>query len=310
MESRKRKRWSLAIGLLAVLGIAGFLILSPEPEPTYNGKSLSEWLEIRARVYLGVTVKFTSEDLGQADADRAIRYIGTNALPDLLGWIAYQPSGWRLNVMTNLHRLPASIGRSPGLLKFVYKPVLRAELAKDGFAALGSTAAPAIPHLLQLMRSHNSPAVRQRALQAMVHIGQEAVPVMIGVVSNLSQPSDLWILAPLGRLDTNVVPLIPALVSQTQNTNLTIALGIIDFLRDLSQYPELAVPALKKSLEDPRPQIRSEAAHGLGQFSGRAKPALPALVKALRDPDDQVRAAATAAINSIYPPAIKWPIQE
>ena len=85
----KRRR----VGLFVVLGLVavaiGFFALRPR-EPVYQGKRLSEWL-----------ADFNRAGRGQIDqaAERAIRQIGTNALPFLLTDLSTLDSPYKLALM-------------------------------------------------------------------------------------------------------------------------------------------------------------------------------------------------------------------
>lgn len=66
--------------------------------------------------------------------------------------------------------------------------------------------------------------------------------------------------------------------------------------------PDIAIPALQRSLEDP--SARKNAATALGHYAGAAKEAVPALTKLLSDPDIAVRKSAAEGIGGIGPAAI------
>src|SRR6185436_9207850 len=105
MSSVGRKWW---IGLVAVIVVAiGAVVFWPRPkEPEYQGKKLSEWLEIcrydRLPKYGNPAVP--EEQLRVAV--KAIRQIGTNALPWLMRWAFYKPSIWKTKSLAALDRIP------------------------------------------------------------------------------------------------------------------------------------------------------------------------------------------------------------
>jgi len=74
---RKRVRIALAVLVIAVLGLIVLAIISrPAPEPTYQGKTLSQWL-----------VLLDSDPAHKAQNDesaRAIESMGKQALPVLI----------------------------------------------------------------------------------------------------------------------------------------------------------------------------------------------------------------------------------
>src|SRR6266851_1788528 len=75
------RRGSFILVMFAVMVAAtAVLFFSPEREPSYQGRSLSQWLE--------VTGQFSPEG---TPVDEAIRHIGTNALPCLFRWIRGKP---------------------------------------------------------------------------------------------------------------------------------------------------------------------------------------------------------------------------
>src|SRR5260221_7633398 len=78
----------IVIVVAAVLGwfLSGWL--SGKREPAYKGRSLSQWI--------GRLPGIPTQD-SATEADRAVREIGTNAVPFLLEWIAYEPEPWRDN---------------------------------------------------------------------------------------------------------------------------------------------------------------------------------------------------------------------
>ena len=93
-------------------------------EPMYAGKALSSWLDgVAALSHLRQTVNTNYPEV------RAMLAIGTNAIP------------WLLSEMTN--QSPSGAGDE--------RPYFHQLRARVGFWALGETAAPAIPKLLDLL---------------------------------------------------------------------------------------------------------------------------------------------------------------
>jgi len=93
-------------------------------EPIYAGKALSSWVdEVAALSHLRQALNTNWPEV------RAVRAIGTNAIP------------WLLSEMTN--QTPSGTGDE--------RPYFHQLRARAGFWALGETAAPAIPKLLDLL---------------------------------------------------------------------------------------------------------------------------------------------------------------
>src|ERR1051326_8485766 len=100
-----RRRWvTLLIATVAVTVLVFTLRLVRDREPVYKGRTLSEWLVIELDTMdsysaIGETVEAAKR---QSAATTAIRQIGTNALPSLLKWTAYQEPPWRTNLYFRL----------------------------------------------------------------------------------------------------------------------------------------------------------------------------------------------------------------
>ena len=81
-----RKRGAQFVSLLCLL-LAGLLVifLRRDVEPSYNGRTLSEW-------------SISGGDIKLNEAEDAIRHIGTNSLPFVLRWVTAEPLAWRNKV--------------------------------------------------------------------------------------------------------------------------------------------------------------------------------------------------------------------
>lgn len=297
MESRKRKRLLIAIVAIGLAAFVFWFFLLRNTEPIYDGKPLSKWIDIAAP---WKPTPYNADE--RADATEAIRAIGTNGLPQLVDWVGYTPRGLRPMILRHYPNLPTWLVQKQRVVRFFYKPIIRADGAVTAFKTLGHDAVPAIHNLTRLVQStNNSPGTRQRALSALAYIGPRAVPAILGVVSNVTQKSDLWVLPGISRMGANIDQVIPALLPQLQNTNLVVAQTILRFLRDESIEPELLVPAFTKCLADPRPPLREEASKAFASWGRHGLKALPALRNALNDTDAIVRTNAAGAIQQIDP---------
>src|ERR1039457_5599430 len=110
------------------------------PDPEYNGKPLSQWLDT-----LSSRGNYNIRIINEESKD-ALLHIGTNALPLLLRGIAKPESGWS----------------SPEQYR-----------ALEGFEVLGSAAKPAVPDLINLIGQNQDYPER-----ALVFIGKVAVPAL------------------------------------------------------------------------------------------------------------------------------------
>lgn len=292
MENRKRKRWLIAILFLAFLGIGAYLILSREPEPTYGGKPLSDWLlEYQDAQHSPPGSAF------RTIPEAGIRAIGTNALPILQNWLAGESAPWRQHL---LKRLPSRLRNNNRLIHFVIGSASqRHSLAQLGYMALGTNAAPAIPGLQKLASRLGNSAVRLRAVEALADIGPNGIAAAIGILSNFNQPSDIWMLDALPAMGTNAAPLVPVISSQLQNTDGDFAVITLAALGNMKVDLSAAVPVLTRCLDDPRSSIRMTAIPVLEGIGPAAAAALPALERLHNDPDQYIRFTSAEAIEKI-----------
>jgi hypothetical protein len=286
--SRSVRRGLLFL-LLPALVCAIFLLPGYQAGPVCRGRHLSEWIALRQ----------TYE--GKEPATSAIREIGTNAIPSLLDWIAYEPPYFSYHLKPGYEALPKFLThtRPVQTLLFNTKASDRAQDAMDAFSALGPLALPAIPELIRRINNTNTTPTRIRATIALAHIGDAAVPTMISMLTSPEGAADLWLMQWIGMLGTNARPLVPALVRNLDQTNELAALLNARMLGELKHDPDLVVPALMKSLGDSRHNLRLEAARLLPDFGAAAQPALPLLTNALSDSDRDVRYSAGLAIERI-----------
>src|SRR5438552_1851661 len=84
-----RKHLQVA-ALLALAAIVTVLAWNHSVEPTYQAKSLSDWMLLNARHSVP----------GQPNPAAAIAAIGSNAVPYLLKWAGQRPFNWQLRVRT------------------------------------------------------------------------------------------------------------------------------------------------------------------------------------------------------------------
>src|ERR1043165_2031777 len=96
---KTRRRVFVAIATLVgamLLGLGLFIFWPEPPEPVFEGKRLSQWLEgasvgstLQLRLML---ISSGSVHPGTPEQTRAIKGFGTNALPFYVKWLSYKPS--------------------------------------------------------------------------------------------------------------------------------------------------------------------------------------------------------------------------
>lgn len=156
-------RWALS-GFFFVAILVWFLL--PSGEPNYEGKKLSTWID-------ELQLLQPSEQANPKTPQvRAVRAIGTNAIPWLLKEIEMHPTGatwrWRVNQILNKQSLVRYRLPDPSHL-------MRAEV---GFRALRELGEPAIPEVFALV-------VKQpHYVPMLAAIGPPAIPTLQNCLTN------------------------------------------------------------------------------------------------------------------------------
>lgn len=298
---RKKSRVSLVV-VLALAAIGALSYATRTSEPSFQGRALSRWLS---------DIENAHEDREAEPAMNAVRQIGTNAIPYLLGMMRVEDSKLKETFITLFARAHIFRIRIPD----ASRKHLRAMF---GFEALGAQASSAVPELKELV---NNPKIVHFAASALVNINLEGVQAATcglqstNVIVRRETAGVLGILG-LVRFSTNasparldllrtqsefvVPPLIHALTDPDELTQARAAtsLGL------LGQKPEIVVPALIKNLQETNGwRVPASAAKGLGRFGPEATPALPALKAVAGHQDSRVREAVAGAIRAIESPA-------
>ncbi len=233
-------------------------------EPKYGGKSLTKWLKL-----------YKEADEGTSDerqAIAAVRTIGTNALPQLVKWVA-----------------SADLDEQ--------------SQAEKGFQILGPAAEPAVPSLGKMLASTNE-VISLIAGQCLGHIGAPALPELLAGLTNRHFKVGTVAALAIAELGTNASPAVPIFLRHLENPNHFYRERAADALGNLQIEPETVVPALMHLLRDDSKAARYLAIRGLGNFEFRARSAVPAITALLTDPEDGVREAATNTLLKIAPEVI------
>jgi HEAT repeats/PBS lyase HEAT-like repeat len=277
--------------MCVLVGIGMVAFWPGEREPEYNGKRLSEW------IWAYEHSRFSAVDNGQSL--RAIREIGTNAVPWLLKWMRYETPKWRIKfdratdkVLPRLH--------FPGSYTHEFW-----ELCENtaGFKALGVEARDAIPALTEMVNQRQSMAVSRRAIRALAYIGADGLPPLMTALTDPDKEKRMYAAAYTGFMqprNTNLTPIVP-LLAKCATDDFLIAHNAVETLGKLRLEPMVAVPVLTNALGNRHYFMRLRAAEASGQFGEEGYVAVPALAVSLNDPESVVREAVTNALRSVAP---------
>lgn len=153
------------VSLMCVLAVihCSFSELTSQ-EPKYQGLSLSEWLGMyeNARKCGDINALLVSE--------KSVRYIGSNALPVLLKWIADKPSKAGDYLPLWIHEWSEALSTN----RMIYSE--RNDLACRAFAILGTQAVAGVPELSSMLESQDA-GVRFRAFTCLISVLEGNVPL-------------------------------------------------------------------------------------------------------------------------------------
>jgi hypothetical protein len=259
----KRRILTLSL-LIAVVGVASWLLLRPEPEPVYQGKPLTYWCEQYIATYGP-----NSQGKSRAQVEIAIRAIGTNAIPTLLRWLKTDEDS-KLKVKL------LQLASKQHVLNIRWKTAeIQHREARIGLRCLGPLAKSALPTLIEMYNRHGSDPFDS--------------PDVIAEIS--------------GSVGPTVVDAVPGLIIDTTNRRPDIRWRAVQALGQIGARPDLVVPALTKCLGDSSEDVRVNAAFGLEASGNDAKSAVPELISLLADPSSDVRDQAASALKQIDPEA-------
>lgn len=291
----------------AVLGC--FIFLTRDAEPSYQGKSLRQWMDqycwpdnpTAADLFPRKTF-FEQSAARQNEAAQAIRQIGTNAIPTLLQWEDQDSLvAWKVKLLAGL---PKVLQRWQALNWWLAaQDQYRVTRALSGFYILGVNATPAVPELTRRMQTRNSGS-GVAAAAALANMGAAALPVLLSALTNSGTPNRVMVLrcaANATRAASNDISGIRILAQCVLDTNAAVGAMAAIELGSITNQPGLAVPALIAGLKQPRGQVRARCVEALANYGAQARVAVPALMPYRNDPNRFVRMAASSTLQKLAP---------
>jgi HEAT repeat protein len=248
--------------LLALLAPAR--AAEPGPDPIYDGKRLSAWLEL-------LQSKDEKERRGARQALTSLVRQGRTSVGPLVEALLEVPRDRevppaRLEMLAQLG--PAAVPRLTAALW--EEDQTRRALAVFALGQLGRAARPAVPPLLERLEDEDA--------------------LMRGIIAQA-----------LAR--TRARSAIPALTERLEDKDQRVRETAARALLELRAESKVLMPTLLRWLNAGPTSQRRLAALALGALGPEAASAVPALVKVLDDEDDDIRQGAVAALASVGPSA-------
>ncbi len=315
----KRSRVILAVLIFAAFGGAVWLLTGPS-EPTYHGEKLSRWLAGYSQ-----PVQPGGPPDGAMSADRAVRALGTNAIPTLLDCLNVNESPLaRRLIEFGLEFSLTPNGIRDRIDQFAQARSTRREWALRGLRALGPEAKRAVPSLAELSEGYPTQVDRSvfETLAAIGPAASAAVPRMLARLHDdnaRTRMAVLGVLVEIGATPETVVPkaleclhdqdkgvrgealiclgklgpaaktAVPSLLEFLSfATNASLRVWAFETLGQIQAEPEIVLPGLLVALRDPDPVVVQSVARSLGGFGPAASAAAPRLVEILQTGKDVI----------------------
>lgn len=304
MTSRRK---ILAVALCGVVAASAVCIFAlRDDEPTYRGRTLSDWLWQYVRINYGYTTgpPATRES---DEAAAAIRQIGTNGIPLFLKWGEARDSKTKILLREAFEHLPEVL-RPDDVTTAFYKnsAAAKQQLAFGGFILLGTNAVPALDTLAQKFRSSTDDSAtlwgnclaglgpeglrvlltkenlrNNYQIQATVNVvvnsratinsnAVSCVPLLLELLHGSDDELKFVGAVGLGKIGSNPGKVVPELIDVARSTNDYVRLPAIIALGDYGKAASNAIPVIEAALSSENSSIAAEAKHALEQIAPNA----------------------------------------
>jgi hypothetical protein len=276
----------MVLAAVLVLGIAGLIVgvvyLASPREPTYEGKTLSEWIAPFCwQTATGLDVPVGPKHLKELEPVRhAVKEIGTNALPFLIARLNHRESALHREAREFLAKKQYAALR----LTNPYVPKIRAIRA---LAILGNAARPAIPSLKAQLADMT---LSGHAAYALSEMGAEGVRALVEQYTNVPMPLRMGIAVRILNPDNRWEDV----------TSFSISMRNEAHRARMNQTPaDILIEGYLLIAKDVRSPFRVPAIEGVGIYGSLASNAVPALLPILNEQSPLVCQAAIRALGEI-----------
>jgi len=284
--------------LLALAAAVPCVAFAGGGEPRYHGKTLSAWVD-----EIDPETPMSPEE--DPTYSRAIRHIGTNAIPTLIQWIKSDSTA--LEDKLSADRMKAlSEGKHP----MMYGPETygSAQRAQYAFGILGSLARTAVPALQEIALDSRDQVQYRAAIQSLIRIGEPADPGIKTILENGPpdvKPFAIEALEYITDWNTNALALVPPAVNCLLEKNGEagdIAADVLSRSAPASSFRPTLIAALPTASADARLRVYRCLFWTADKGNGMKEETKHLLQAALNDPDSSVRDFATNALGDLVSP--------
>ncbi len=258
-----------------ILAFVAFLFVACHflfpPEPSYQGKRLSQWAKDKVLSDLEASPAEMEEAWAKAStASQAIRRIGTNAIPFALRYCQMTERPLESKIKDWLDEQQVIKVR-------VKRESDYRELGLSIFKALGSDAKQAIPALIDLF-ANDDDNISGYAANSVLQIGPDAIPPLIATLSSTNEITRRVAILTLGGFTTNASAIVPTLLRCLQDQSQFTRRDAARSLGFMGGPTNAIVSALVERLKDEEFVVREAAAMSLGWIVAEPERVVPALL--------------------------------
>jgi hypothetical protein len=172
-----RRRWYYIWGILVAGCVIAAMAFWPSDEPSYEGRTLSQWLDVGDHYYQASDCCYTNTGaLG-----KAVLHMGPNAIPILVRYVKYEVDPWQIAALKFLRTNLPNSSLTERLVSRISQNTERRANATRAIVYLGPRAEAAIPALIRCLdRPQKSPF----AMDALVAIGEKSIPALLAAQTN------------------------------------------------------------------------------------------------------------------------------
>jgi HEAT repeat protein len=284
------------------------VVFRPPPQPVYNGKPLSEWINGLSPMPERGKYRPT-----KSQAEKAIKQMGPVALPLLVKWVANDRAlNWR-RWFKMVIALPRPLQTSRLILWLGRKvegedrrAETRAWAAQQALIFLGPDAVPAIPDLVRIFQKRGGPNSAYLAGNVLSTLGKDALPTLLQCCADPTcnnQEALVDLIGHMRDLGEAAAPAVPIICNLLEQADPDLRNTCAAALGNLGAVPELSVPALAaaltNALQNQLSLLSRKCAEALGKFGVSSSNAVPVLCAALKSPDGITTEEAARALGKI-----------
>lgn len=297
-----KQKVQIALVCVAFMGLSLWASW-PKREPTWDGKTVSEWVVELAPVKrkarssassrLEMVRAFTEQRQQEERGQAAIHALGERAVPYVLAVLERPPARapWLETAAQKLGwKLPEPPSRE-----------IRIRRAALAFAALGNNAGAALPKLGQML--HDTNTMSDAAL-CLGNIGSSGVPLLLSGLNSSNESLREVCIAHIGLRGTNASAAVPAVLAAVADPNPKVALAAAFIYPGMELDKHKLVATLLQWSQSNAVSVQSLifAMNVVGSYrrphGPEVEPLISELIRLAVHPDEKIQAEAFSALAS------------